>query len=481
MLMPNYKIMKRYKNIILFFFISTFAFMTSCSDFLNVNKDPNNPVEAPLTGLMTNVTFETSQGVYSLGTVTSYYVQYLASPNPGSSTDIMEPVSYGDTWFTYYDLMTDLAVMQKQAKKQGATQYVGAAKILMALNLATLVDAWGDVPYSEAFFLETLKPAYDDDKALYDSVMVLLDEGIAALQKEGSSITIGDDDFLYQGDIQKWVQFGYMLKARYLNHLSKQASYDPQAILAAVDKGFKSNADDAEIDYYEEQLNPWAVVAIDNAGLLLGGWLSEQTIKHFDGTTYGVVDPRIEAITDTNDAGDYLGTRNGAGRGDDPAAGVRCVLTTDTYYAARTAPILIATYAEQNFIEAEAAFRAGLTTRAYQAYLDGIEANMDKLGIDEAAKQAYLTNSAVAAGASNLTLDLIFKEKYAVMFLHPEAWVDARRYNYQYKDMQVPANLNPKLNGEFIRRFQYPDSETQRNGENVPDVTLLDRVWWDVE
>lgn len=471
--------MKNFKSLFSISIVCLFMLTAGCSDYLNINTDPNNPTEAPLTGLMTNVTFETSQGVYYLGNTTSFYVQYLASPNPGTPTDIQDPVSYGDTWFTFYDVLTDLAVLRQKAKEDGATEYLGVAKILTALNLATVVDAWGDVPYSEAFFVETLTPAYDDDKVLYDSVFVLLDEGIANLQAGNSTVNLGEDDFIYQGDTDKWIRLAYMLKARYLNHLSKTSEYNAGAVLAAVDNGFINNDDDAQVSYFEGYFNPWAVVAIDNAGLVLGGWLSEQVVNHMNGTTYGVFDPRIEAFTDTTDSGTYVGTRNGAGRGDAPPAGARSVLTVNTFYAAEAAPILIATYAEQKFIEAEAAFRANQETRAYNAYLDGIEAHMDKMGVDEAAKNAYLTDPAVAMGAANLTLDHIFKEKYVAMFLHPEAWVDARRYDYQYQGMEVPENLNPRLSGQFIRRLQYPDSETQRNGENAPDITLLDRIWWD--
>lgn len=459
--------------------LSLAVLLPGCSDYLNINDDPNNPTDAPLTGLMTSTTFEASQGVYALGNTTSYYVQYLASPNPGSSTDIQDPVSYGNTWFIFYDMMTDLAVLQQKAEEEGATEYLGAAKIMMALNLATVVDTWGSIPYSEAFFVETLTPAYDDDQALYDSVFVLLNEGITDIQQEGSTVSLGEDDFIYGGDITQWVRLGHMLKARYLNHLSKQSSYDPNAVLAEVDQAMTSNADDAQVVYYEEEINPWADVAIDNSNLLLGGWLSEQIIKHLDGTTYGVFDPRMEAFTDTTDFGTYVGTRNGAGRGDAPEQGARNVLTVNTFYAQRTAPVLIATYAEQKFIEAEAAFRAEQTGRAYQAYLAGIEAHMDKMGIEESAKNDYMTDPTVAVGTSGLTLDLIFKEKYTAMYLHPEAWVDARRHNYQYDGMEVPENLNPDLNGQFIRRLSYPDSETQRNSENTPDITLLDRIFWD--
>ncbi|MEL7835214.1 SusD/RagB family nutrient-binding outer membrane lipoprotein [Fodinibius sp. N2] len=455
--------------------------MAGCSDYLDINEDPNNPTEAPLSGLMTNTTFETSQNMYSLGSNTSYYVQYLASPNPSSSTDIQDDVAYDNTWFGFYDVMTDLAVLRQDAAEQGATDYLGVANILTALNLATVVDVWGNVPYSDAFFVETLTPSYDNQEALYDTVHTLLDNGIQNLEQGNSTIELGNDDFIYGGNTDQWIRLAHMLKARYLNHLSKQSSYSPTDVLAEVDQGLTDNADDAQVDYFEDQFNPWAEVAIDNANLLLGGWISEQIVKHLDGTLYGVEDPRIEPLMGPNDDGDYVGTRNGAGRGSAPEQGARSVLTTDDFYASETAPVLIATYAEQKFIEAEAAFRANQPARAYNAYLDGIEAHMDKVGVSESDKQDYMSDPAVAVGESGLTLDLIFKEKYTAMYLHPEAWVDARRYDYQYDDMELPANHNPDLNGEFIRRLAYPDSETQRNSENVPDISLSDHIWWDVD
>nr|HAD51638.1 SusD/RagB family nutrient-binding outer membrane lipoprotein [Algoriphagus sp.] len=81
-------------------------------------------------------------------------------------------------------------------------------------------------------------------------------------------------------------------------------------------------------------------------------------------------------------------------------------------------------------------------------------------------------------GAANLTLADIMKEKWVALFLHPETWNDARRFDYSYKNMTLPENLNPDLNGQYIRRLAYPDSEVSRNGDNVPSVTLLDRIWW---
>ena len=96
----------------------------------------------------------------------------------------------------------------------------------------------------------------------------------------------------------------------------------------------------------------------------------------------------------------------------------------------------IVTYAELKFIEAEAALPTN-PTRAYTAYLAGINANMDKLQVPAGAERtAYIT--AASVGAANLTKALIMKEKYIATYLNPEAWNDARRFDYAYKDFTLP-------------------------------------------
>ena len=58
---------------------------------------------------------------------------------------------------------------------------------------------------------------------------------------------------------------------------------------------------------------------------------------------------------------------------------------------------------------------------------------MDKLQVPAGAERtAYLT--AASVGAANLTRALIMKEKYIATYLNPEAWNDARRFDYAYKD-----------------------------------------------
>ncbi|NJK84138.1 MAG: SusD/RagB family nutrient-binding outer membrane lipoprotein [Saprospiraceae bacterium] len=102
---------------------------------------------------------------------------------------------------------------------------------------------------------------------------------------------------------------------------------------------------------------------------------------------------------------------------------------------------------------------------------------MADIGVSQEAAQAYLDAAYPSLTAATLTKDLVMKEKYVAMFLHPEAWVDARRFDYQYKDFTLPANA--ELN-EFIRRVQYPTVEITRNRQNVPIInSLAERLFWD--
>ncbi len=464
---------KAYKYLIM----ASMILMISCDDYLDINEDPNNPTEAPLAGLMVNSTYETAQNTFRMGSISTNYVQHLASPNPASSSDVMDPVNYSVTWSNMYNVMTDLNDMISQAEEAGANHYHGIGQILMALNLGMTVDAWGEIPYSDGLNFQTITPSYDDDETIYVEILTLLEEGVDKLSQP-TEFPVGGDDFIYNGDVEKWMKFGNMLQARYLNHYSETSVYDPEAVLAALENGFESNEDDAQVEYFEESFNPWADVAIDNAELILGGWISEQFIEAMDGTTHGVVDPRLSYMVGATDDGNYVGVENGAGRGTAPAAGARSTLETGDFYSSETSPILIATYFEQKFIEAEAAFEID-KSRSYEAYLEGIRAHMRKIGVPDAEIQEYVSSPEVSMGEGSFTMDDIFEEKWKALFLHPEAWVDARRYDYQYENFTLPANINPALNNQFIRRLAYPDSEVSRNGGNVPDVSLTDRIFWD--
>jgi Starch-binding associating with outer membrane len=223
--------------------------------------------------------------------------------------------------------------------------------------------------------------------------------------------------------------------------------------------------------------NPWAAVARNNAALVLDGWISDNLVKAMNGSRTGIFDPRLRRYTDTTRYGDYRGTPNGKGRVGTGTTRDECYLTVNNYYSADNAPLFIATFEEMKMIEAEAALRANNRARAYTAYNAAIAAHMIKVGVSAADRTTYMAHSSVAVGEANLTLANIFREKYILMFLHPESWVDARRFDYAYPGFTLPQGA---LLTEPIRRVDWPDSERQRNAANVPAVPpLTQKLWFD--
>lgn len=466
------------KLIIRYIFIfSVLAGLGSCKKYLDVNRNPNAATRPPINGLLIRTTQNTALNVFRVADITSYYVQYLANTSLAGATDTYEAIDASLTWTALYDNMTDIYDLQKFGEEQGAFKYQGVAKIMMAMNLQLVHNLWGAAPYSDAFNGETLTPTYDDAQTIFQTCLTLLDEGIALINKTEPTIDLSSDaDLIHHGVADAWVRTSHALKARLLNQLSKTQQYNPTVIFTELAAAYTSIANDAFINTFDIR-NPWNQEAVDNAALLLDGWLSKNYVDAMTGTTYGIFDPRLPLTASLTQFGDYRGTRNGGDRVGNGTSKEESYIDLNGYYSSESSPLYIITYEEMKFIEAEAAFRSSDLPRAYAAYLEGIRANMNKMGVAAAARDAYINDPSVSVGAANITLALIFKEKYKALFLMPVTWDDARRFNYGYKDFQLPLNV---VTSTFIRRLVYPTVETSRNAANTPSVTdVTQRLWWD--
>lgn len=472
----------------LFIAVSAITVLPGCSKeyFDELNTNPNQVSVATLPALLATSTSKAGIQTFSVGSNITAYVQYTANPTASAASDIYETIDYTGMWDGLYFAMADANEMKKLAKVQGSSEYLGVSNILIAYHLTMVNNLWGAAPYSEAFNPSNFTPKYDTDQAVYTATLTLLDEAITELAKTNATIKLASaSDLIHAGDRTKWLKTAYALKARLLIKASKTPSFNAANVLAALGNSYTSNADDAGMATFVLR-NNWAQVSRNNAGLSLGGWLSEQLIDHLNGTTYGVFDPRIKRITDpTSVPGNpgypaYIGTVNGAGNRNNPPHNNTVkdenYISFNSPWTSDTSPLLLVTFAELKFVEAEAAFTSD-RARSYAAYLAGIRANMDKLLVPAAERDAYLADPRVSVGAANLTKELIFKEKYVATYLNPEAFNDVRRNDYNYKNFTLPLN---SVLSSFIRRLDYPLGERSKNGANVPaGVARTTKLWWD--
>lgn len=472
---------KQYKFLFTLF-VAGLCLQSCKKDYFDLNNSPNLVKTPTLQTLLTTATHKSGIRSYDVGIAIAPYVQYFANPSASAASDIYQEVDYSGTFDALYLAMADINDLKFLAIDKGSSEYLGVANVLLAYNLGLVADLWGSGPFSEAFNPEILNPKYDSQEDIYKSGMVLLDSAILQLARTATPAPfklVASADLIHGGSLTKWMQTAYALQARMLIKVSKTPQYNAAAVLAAVDKSYKSNADDAGMASFQLR-NPWAQVGRNNAGNTLGGWLSEQFVDHLNGKTYGIFDPRIRKLTEptVNAATPWIGTVNGAGNRP-PGSNI---VKDENYvsfvspWSGDAAPVHLATYAELKFIEAEAALPTN-PARAYTAYLAGINANMDKLQIPAADIERAAYVAAVSVGSGALTRDMIMREKYVATYLNPEAFNDARRYNYAYKDFTLPQNAVLQT---FVRRFVYGSTERSRNGKNIPTVAgLAERLWWD--
>lgn len=232
--------------------------LTSCSDFLDVNVDPDKP---------NNTTAEVANRVpwiqrmfmYSAG-ITNYRtsmiagVLYSTSGTHGPAAVTWNfaagtTTSSYQTWFV--ETAANLNDLYDKAKAENAYHYMAVADIYHALGFMEMLDLYGEMPYTEALGNSPV-PAYDDGKTIFNGCIAKLDEAIELLGKTqpATATPLSKGDLMNGGDAQKWLKLAYGLKARYLLKLSKKAEFDPDAILDCLSKGPQSIDDNSVMPCY---------------------------------------------------------------------------------------------------------------------------------------------------------------------------------------------------------------------------------------
>jgi hypothetical protein len=463
-----------------------------CNDYLDINTDPTRISEeqVSIVALLPTTMEATSQAQYSYAFTVSQITQHNCNVT-GGGADRHEEIRLGSGWtVSYLTAMSNLKIIIDKATKEESPQYVGIAKVLLAYNFLTTTGMFENIPNSQGFTIKNLKPDYDSQESIYAEVNKLLDEALLDLDKTSLKIP-GNDDIIFGGNIKRWKAACRVLKARAAMHTSVK---DPvgaanKALDALSKDAMIANADDLQLVYNARNLNPWhSNVALANVSGNLSVRHSQQIVDALNGTTWGVFDPRMPIIggrvAANAGATTWVGGENGIGGGNvdfNP---------TVSWHSRSTSPIQLVTYAEQKFIQAEAEFlknggtktSVGSTAAAYQAYLDGTRANLQKLGVPDTAITRYMAAPQVAVGAANLTLKNIHGEKFKALFLNTETWNDYRRWDYStdvFKDLALPSGHNVQLNGSWIQRSQYPLDEITRNGAVVTknEKPLGTKMW----
>lgn len=195
------------------------------------------------------------QGAWATGAAPTRMVS-----NTGGFTylDLFGPPTFNGIWYNAYAaLFPDIDAIVSIADERGLDIHAGAAKILKAYAMVTLVDWFGNVPFSEAGQgAANLSPRADSGADIYAAAESLLDEAIAQLTDTKAAAPRGD--IVYDGDPVKWIKAANTIKLKmYLTTRLVDGSAGSKIDAIIAGGNFITDAaDDFQGNYGNQRTNP---------------------------------------------------------------------------------------------------------------------------------------------------------------------------------------------------------------------------------
>ena len=486
--------------------------VTSCDSYLDINRDPNSPTEENMTtSIMLPAAEMNIAGSYgdfmriTGGYFAQHYVQYFGTSNYLDYSRFEMSATRSSS--TYSQLMTrglnTLEIVRGMAEADEEWGTYLAATALRAFTFQALVDAYGEVPYTEAFDTSKPTPAYDDGATIYEGVIAELDE---ALSKASASDMVATN-FLFPGEnATNWIRFANAVKLKLLARESGVANVDSQigAIIAEGNlptadvayEGCWSNESGAMSPFYAEEFSSaWGSTQVNVvANIAIIGTMQQ---KDAEGNVV-YEDPRLSAFFEPNSSGEYTGGISGATF---PGSSAYQASYWCRPVASYDMPVYLITKSEIEFFISEYYARQGNAAQAEAHYNAAIEASFETAGVSGAAEniQHFPYNS------SNYKQSIGVAKWIALAGVNNyEAWCELRRLDYpafgsvsgddmynqrsddSYKpELYVPGTLytpimvfGPVGSNKLLERWPYAESSSSRNS-NTPDFPgYTSPVFW---
>lgn len=434
-------------------------------------------------------------------------------------------------WNEGYTALSRLDQAIKIANSQDPEKFknvIQIAKINQIFLFQRISDTYGAIPFSEALMAQAgnVTPKYDSQQAVYTAMLTNLETAINALDP---AVNTTAGDLYFKGDVTKWKKAGYSLMLRLAMRLTK---VDAAAAKTWTEKAYaggvmQSNSDNMVFVTdagYDDTRNASAGALRVPDDFQQVRW-SRTFIDFLKATD----DPRISAIaeiapagatanrnlelTGDNTASRQIGMPNGydlgegatniarapgypgaSGTGNDVAALGNYSRPRVALFINQAAPVITLSYAETEYLLAEAAFRGwAVGGTAATHYANALTASLTGLAqinaaatIDPAVASAFATAHPLIAGQELKMINEQYWANENATFSFIESWNNWRRSGYPVlTPVNYPGNVT---NGTIPRRMIYPQTERTANGTNYLAAAatlqggdfLTSRVWWDV-
>ncbi len=394
-------------------------FQSCTKNFEEINTDPtqfNDPgATAIFTGIVKNTADQMQRNNMSYFWSYSHHITVTA----GTGRYLTGNDGNWDTW--YVDVLGNIKQLKNfYGNTENFNNRLQIVEIWECYVYAYLVGTYGNVPYSQAMDPELTIILFDDENAIYESLLDRLKVAAERLDASGDRF---DVDLVFDGDIVKWRKFANSLRLRLalrtMRNLQGIATQHIQSLMANESELFSVDADLAFIEYGTGEGNEsqyYVSYVRNNPAASVIPKMSDYLMLYFRAYR----DPRMEAYFEPSPV-PYVIPDTLASLHDDilrivtypiPYFGLpkstqvlgSWGLTNNPFptpnddnYSPLNPGIMAAShrfvfmdYAEVLFLKAEAAYlNFGGSQTAQQYYSAGIDANFRHWGLSTVAAEAY--------------------------------------------------------------------------------------------
>lgn len=485
---------------------------TGCEKFLDVNENLNDPTSVGVGTLLT-ASEVTIGRAFSIGTTLGNGLSLYTHQLTGRiSADRYALLGTNIGWNDLYGAMNNIDVIIEQGTAENRFAYAGVAKILKAYTFSTMVDIWGDLPYSESnnFKGGVTQPKFDKGSDIYPQLIALIDAGIADI----NNTTINpskpsSDDIIYKGDLNKWKKAANTLKLKLYTQqrLVKDVKAEVSALLANPAGLINSQAESFMVTFgpnaaTDDRHSGYGMyTAAQRSNEMVSPWFYEILKGYNKGIYTGVEDPRIpyyfynqksatatpENQTEYRDGGfisivfgstgpfrdgsnsitiSLAGIYPVGGRYDDGAGIHINTSSTITPAIAGTgaAPQKLITYADRLFLEAELINAGVVSGNESEVFKNGVKAALEQ--VDYVVTNYVKPSQAVPALASSAKSTAY---QTAVSAAFDAATTPARRLEHIMTQKWIANYGSGVTNYTDYRRTNYPVMFDPNNPAHVTE------------
>lgn len=416
-----------------------------------------------------------------------------------------------------YEDLKQAELMEESASEAAQPAYVAIAKLFKQILFYELTREVGDIPYTDALKATegNFSPKYDTQKTVFQSILSELEDVNKILLENSDAVITGD--ILYNGDILKWQKLGNSYRLKILMDLSMKASDADLNIAQDFNKVFtnpatypifESNQDMPRFKFYDLDGNraPTYDKTVTKVKTKLTSTLVDYMKQTTDYRLFAYAEPAwpegsdswSEAQKDEYRAlfSSYAGLDPGGAWGDEIKKNASNIHWR--YYESPTVEDYCKfTFAELNFIIAEASVRKWINADAATYYKKGVEASMSFYDVQNTDIEVYWQNpSSAFVGSNNVddALEQINMQRWVAYFMNSnwEGYFNNRRTKVHALGTENDGVPHFKISTSHIAthmpmRWLYPQSEYSTNAVNVAeavqrqfnkaDETLFDIIW----